>query len=53
MENIVWNLPSEAQVLNRIKELEECLQNFPESIMVSVWQNAIDDLKSKHGYLLR
>ena len=53
MEDIVWNLPSEGQIHDRIEELQECLRNFPDSKMVPVWQNAIAELKSKYGYLIR
>lgn len=53
MEDIVWNIPSEGQVLDRIEELQECLHNFPDSKMAWVWRNAIAELKSKYGYLLR
>lgn len=45
MEKIIWNLPNEEAIIDRIEELEECLQNFPESKMTGIWRSAIDQLK--------
>ena len=47
MEKIIWNLPNEAAIIDRIKELEECLRNSPESKMAGVWRSAIDQLKNQ------
>lgn len=44
---IIWNLPSESQIIDRLEELYACLQNFPESKMVPVWESAIAELEAK------
>ncbi len=53
MERIVWDLPSEGAIIDRIAELEACLQNFPESKMAWVWRNAIAELQAKLEPLTR
>ena len=44
---IVWNIPDESQILDRIEELYELIKNFPEAKLVPVWQHAIEDLEAK------
>lgn len=41
---ITDNIPNESAIHDRIEELTACIQNCPESILVPVWQNAIDTL---------
>ena len=44
---ITDTIPNESAIHDRIEELTACIHNFPESILVPVWQNAIDTLKQK------
>jgi len=44
---IVWDLPSESAVIDRIAELQEFIKNFPESRLVPVFENAIAELNDK------
>lgn len=44
---MVWNIPNESQILDRIYELSQAIENFPESELVPVWQHAIEDLEAK------
>ena len=44
---IVWDLPSESAVLDRIAELQEFINNFPESKLVPVFENAIAELNER------
>ena len=41
------NIPNESAIHDRIEELTACIQNFPESKLVPIWQNAIDKLNAK------
>lgn len=41
---ITDNIPNESAIYDRIEELTACIQNFPESKLVPVWQNAINHL---------
>lgn len=50
MAEIVWNLPSEGDIIDRIEELEECLRNFPESKLVPVWRSEIAQLEAYPVY---
>ena len=47
---MVWNIPNESQILDRIDELSQAIENFPESKLVPVWQHAIEDLEAKLNY---
>lgn len=47
MEKIIWNIPNEEALIDRIEELEECLRNLPESKMAGIWRSAIDQLKTQ------
>ena len=44
---IVWNIPNESKILDRIHELSQAIENFPESKLVPVWQHAIEELEAK------
>ena len=44
---IIWNIPNEEQIVDRLEELYSCLQNFPESKLADVWRNAIAELEEK------
>ena len=46
MKEIIWNIPNEEAITRRIEELEEFIENFPESKLAPIHCEEIDRLRS-------
>ena len=42
-----WNIPSESLILDKLDELRQALENFPESRLAPVWRHAIEELEAQ------
>lgn len=42
-----WSIPSESLILDKLDELCQALENFPESRLAPVWQRAIGELETQ------
>ena len=40
-----WSIPSESLMLDKLDELHQAIDKFPESRLVPVWQHAIEQLE--------
>lgn len=40
-----WNIPNENLILDKLDELRQAIDNFPQSRLVPVWQHAIEQLE--------
>lgn len=47
MINIVWNIPSEKD-WDRLEELTEAMENFPDSALFKCWQHEAESIKKLH-----
>lgn len=46
MAEIVWNIPSEGQILDRLEELNTYLENFPNSKLSPIVRKEVAYLES-------
>lgn len=42
--DIVWNIPSE-KAWDRLEELAEAMENFPDSPLFHCWQHELENIK--------
>ena len=42
-----WSIPSESLILDKLDELHQALDNFPESRLAPVWRHAIEELEAQ------
>ena len=45
--DIIFKIPNFERMLERIEELEACLNNFPDSPLVDIWKNELKALSKK------
>ena len=44
---IELTIPNPEHVLERIEELQTCIDNFPNSPLLTCWKNALEELKKQ------
>jgi hypothetical protein len=45
---IIWRIPCPERALDRIEELEEAVNNFPESPLRPIWEKEIESLRESN-----
>lgn len=44
---IIWGIPNPEQILDRMEELQEAINNFPESPLLNCWEHELEALKKR------